>query len=144
MELRRINESDKLIILEWRNDPRVYKYALNPHPVRLEDHENWFAKVLKNEKCFFYMGLVDGKKIGTVRYDIGELENEAEVSISIAPDFWGQGYAFELMEKGEVLLKKESMVKVINATVLNENTASMKLFTKSLFQPVLTKFKKEI
>lgn len=144
MELRKINESDKLVILEWRNDPRVYKYALNPFPVKLEDHEKWFAKVLTNEKCFFYMGLIEGKKIGTVRYDIGEILNEAEVSISIAPDYWGKGYAFHLMQKGEEQLKKESAVKVINATVLNENEASMKLFAKSHFQPVLTKFKKEI
>lgn len=142
--LRRVNASDKDILLEWRNDPRVYEYALNPNPVRPEDHERWFAKVLNSARCYFYMGVIGDDKIGTVRYDLFDNITEAEVSISLSPAFWGKGLAFDLMRQGEVQLKKDSEVKVIHATVLTENTASMKLFAKSGFKGELTKFKKTI
>lgn len=144
LEIRRVIEADKSLLLEWRNDPRVYEYALNPKPVKPEDHERWFAKRLNSPSCFFYMGLVDGKKIGTVRYDILDKKNEAEVSISLAPEYWGKGLAFDLMKKAEASFKKESSISVIHATVINKNIASMKLFTKSDFQADITKFKKTI
>ncbi|MDD4975391.1 MAG: GNAT family N-acetyltransferase [Bacteriovorax sp.] len=144
LEIRKVLEEDKEIIIEWRNDPRVYKYALNPNPVSVENHEKWFGKVLSSNTCFFYMGIYDGKKCGTVRYDLLDNNHEAEVSISLAPDFWGKGLAFLLMNLGEAKLKLDSQVKVIHATVLNENTASMSLFVKSDFHPYLTKLKKEI
>lgn len=144
LTLRRVSAADKDILLEWRNDPRVYEYALNPNPVKAEDHERWFAKVLINPQCFFYMGEIGDERIGTVRYDLLEKKNEAEVSISLSPKFWGKGLAFDLMKQGEMLLKKDSDVRVIHATVLNENTASMKLFEKSEFTADQTKFKKTI
>jgi len=144
LEIRKVTGEDKDIILEWRNNPAVYKYALNPSPVSKDNHESWFEKILKSESSFFYMGLVDGKRCGTVRYDLLEDVNEAEVSISLAPEFWGKGLGFELMRIGEKRLKAESQVRTIHATVLNENAASMSLFQKLEFNPYLTKFKKEI
>lgn len=144
LEIRKVTAEDKDITLEWRNHPEVYRYALNPTPVSIENHEAWFAKVLSSPECFFYMGLFDGKKCGTVRYDLLQNKNEAEVSISLAPEFWGKGIGYDLMRLGEERLKKESQVKIIHATVLNENAGSMRLFEKSSFHPYFTKFKKEI
>lgn len=144
LELRKVTEEDKDIILEWRNNPEVYRYALNSTPVARENHDSWFAKVLVNPECFFYMGLSNGVKCGTVRYDLLLNKVEAEVSISLAPEFWGKGIGYELIRLGESRLKKESQVKIIHATVLNENIGSMKLFEKSEFRPYLTKLKKEI
>jgi RimJ/RimL family protein N-acetyltransferase len=60
------------------------------------------------------------------------------------PNFWGKGIAQELMKLGEERLKIDSQVQVVNATVLNENKASMALFEKAQFNPFLTKFKKNI
>ena len=144
LEIRKIKEEDIDIILEWRNNPSVYKYALNPNPVKKVDHELWFGKILISTGCFFYMGLLDGVKCGTVRYDLQGDDSIAEVSISLAPEFWGKGLGFELMKLGEAKLKKESLVKIIHATVLNENNASMSLFLKSDFLPHKTILKKEI
>jgi RimJ/RimL family protein N-acetyltransferase len=144
LEIRKVILADKETILEWRNNPEVYRFALNPTPVSRENHEAWFAKVLGNGDCFFYMGLVDGIKCGTVRYDLLAEKTEAEVSISLAPEFWGKGIGFELMKSAEEYLKRESKVRTIHATVLNENTGSLRLFQKSDFKPYLSKFKKEI
>lgn len=143
LDIRKVSEGDRDILLEWRNNPLVYKYALNPNPVLIENHNRWFDKILSNKDCFFYMGLLDGHRCGSVRYDIIE-KNAVEVSISICPEFWGKGIAFELMKMAELRLKNESSIDTIYATVLPENTASMKLFMKSDFQYDLNKFKKNI
>ena len=144
LEIRKVIAEDKEILLEWRNNSDVYRYALNPTPISKESHEIWFAKVISNPDCLFYMALYKGIKCGTVRYDLMANKFEAEVSISLAPEFWGKGIGFELMEKGEDRLKQDSNVKTIHATVLNANAASMRLFEKSDFSPYLTKLKKEI
>jgi len=144
LNIRKIAAEDKDILLEWRNDPRVYRHALNPNPVQKETHEKWFENILKSQTCFFYMGFFDGKKCGTVRYNLLDNETEAEVSISIAPEFQGKGLGFELMKRGEEQLKLDSKVKIIHATVFNDNAASMSLFLKSNFHPQKTILKKEI
>lgn len=144
LKIKKVSVEDKDILLEWRNDPRIYKHALNPFPVAPEDHEKWFQKIINNKSCFFYMGWFDGQRCGTVRYHLLENENEAEVSISLAPKFHGKGLGFELMKLAESQLKLDSQVKLIHATVLNENAASMSLFLKSKFKPHTTLFKKEI
>lgn len=144
LEIRKVNDSDCDILLQWRNNPEVYKFALNPEPVAYNDHINWFNKAINNPRCVFYMGIIDGMPCGSVRYQMSEDLLEAEVSISVSPEFWGRGVASDMMDKAEKALKKETTVKIIHATVLNENIASMKLFNKANFKANLTKFKKII
>jgi RimJ/RimL family protein N-acetyltransferase len=144
LKVRKVLTDDRDIILEWRNDPRVYKYALSPVSVLKEDHIQWFEKVLISPVVIFYMGTWDGVRCGTVRYNLTNNGTEAEVSISISPDFWGKGIASQLMKLSEEKLKEDTNVKLIHATVLNENLASMALFKKSAFSEHITQFKKEI
>ena len=144
LTIRKVQQSDSDILLQWRNNPEVYKYALNPEPVKECDHQDWFKKALINPRCIFYMGLSDGIPCGSVRYQLSENLIEAEVSISVSPDFWGKGIASQIMQLGEKALKRDSSVKRIHAIVLSENIASMKLFERANFEPLLTKFKKDI
>lgn len=142
IKIRKVIFEDSELLLNWRNNPAVYKYALTPSPVTPADHVKWFAGALANPRCIFYMGLSDGIPCGSIRYQLTEDKLEAEVSISIAPEFWGSGLATTLMNLAESALQEETSVRVIHATVLNENKASMRLFEKQNFEPQLTKFKK--
>lgn len=144
IKIRRVVEEDSEILFEWRNNPEIFKYSLNPNKVSLENHQNWFRKILKDSQCVFYMCIVNDTRCGSVRYHLSEDGTEAEVSISVAPEFWGRGIASSMLSHTENCLKAETNVTVINATVLNDNKASMKLFSKAEFLPVLTKFKKSI
>lgn len=144
LKIRKVIKEDSDLLLSWRNNPEVYKYALNPAPVAPGDHVNWFEKTLKDPRCVFYMGMMDGVPCGSVRYQLAENLTEAEVSISVAPEFWGKGVASSMMAQAEIELKKETKVNIIHAVVLNENEASLKLFNKANFKPALTKFKKHI
>lgn len=142
LTIRKVQPSDSDLILHWRNNPEVYKYALTPEPVKKIEHINWFNDALASSRCVFYMGSSNGVLCGTVRYQLTEDMMEAEVSISISPEFWGKGIASQMMQAAEEALKKETSVRIIHATVLNENIASIKLFERASFEPVLTKFKK--
>jgi RimJ/RimL family protein N-acetyltransferase len=144
LKIRKVNSGDSEILLEWRNHPEVYKFALTAKPVSQEDHEKWFSKKLNDSNCFFYLGLIDGRPCGSVRYDILNESSDAEISISLAPEFWGKGIASELINISESILKNETSVQNIIATVLNENKNSMRLFEKNLYVPHLTQFKKKI
>lgn len=144
LKIRKVMHSDCEILFQWRNNPAIYKYALNPKAVEHAEHIAWFEMALKNSKCFFYLGLIDNSPCGSIRYQLNDDLNEAEVSISIAPEFWGKGIAYKMMDIAEKELIKEVAVNIIHATVLNENEASMKLFNKAGFVPNITKFKKII
>lgn len=144
IEIRKVNYEDSDLLLLWRNHPEIYRYALTAKPVLKVDHEKWFASRVNNPLCYFYMGLSEGVPCGSVRYDVLGSDEEAEVSISLSPEFWGKGIASELMKKAEELLKKESKIKVIFATVLNENKASLRLFEKNNYDSHLTQFKKKL
>ncbi len=134
LQIRNVSEEDREILLEWRNDPLVYKYSLNANLVSQDEHNTWFDKTLESSQVYFYMGLFNGKRCGTVRYVLMDSEKEAEVSISISPDLWGKGIAYNLMTMAEQRLAQDSIVETIFATVLSENKASMILFEKSNFQ----------
>lgn len=143
IEIRKVQHEDSSLLLKWRNHPEVYRYALNANPVTETEHLTWLSKKLSDAKCLFYICFAQGKACGSIRFDLVS-EVEAEVSISLAPEFWGAGIATELLRKGEEQLRTESEVKRIKATVLNENKASLRLFEKAQFKPYMTLFMKEI
>ncbi len=145
LSIRKIQEEDRDILLVWRNNPKVYQYALNPKQVMKEDHNLWFTKILTNPKCHFYLGLLNGnEKVGTVRYEELEKSEEVEVSISISPEFWGKGVGSILMALAEEELLLKTNVKRIFATVLCANSASLKMFIKSGFNEIAYDKIKEI
>lgn len=144
VKIRKVVKEDSDLLLSWRNNPEVYRFALKPHPVEKANHELWFANKISNPRCFFYLGLSNNAACGSVRFDLNETMDEAEVSISIAPEFWGKGIGTELMKLAEEALKIETQVQLITATVLNENIASMKLFERAQFRPRETKFTKKL
>lgn len=144
LSIRKVTQEDSELILTWRNDPRVYRFALNSNPVQEKDHETWFKAKLESKKSFWYMGLYDGTPCGTVRYDATESEEEVEISISVAPEFWGKGLATQMMALGEKELVKSTKVLKITATVLTENKKSMDLFERSGYETKLVRFKKII
>jgi RimJ/RimL family protein N-acetyltransferase len=144
IKIRKVNFEDSELLLQWRNDPLVYQNSLAARPVEKADHIKWFNGQLNDSRCLFYMGLSDGVPCGSVRYNLSDDLMEAVVSISVAPEFWGKGIAFQMMGQAEIALKAESNVEVINATVLNDNIRSMKLFEKANFKPKQTLFKKKL
>ena len=52
-KLRRVNENDRKIILEWSNEVRQIK-SFNSKKIT-EEHNKWFSKKIKDKNSFHYM-----------------------------------------------------------------------------------------
>lgn len=127
--LRHAIPEDSKDCFTWRNDPQTRAMFINSDPVAWDDHCTWFDSVLFAPDRSLLIGLANGKKIGTVRYDLDPQENRAEISVTIAPHMRGQGIAHKLITGGEAELPEQ--IKILIARIKPENTASRRAFEKA-------------
>jgi UDP-2,4-diacetamido-2,4,6-trideoxy-beta-L-altropyranose hydrolase len=148
--LRNANESDLLKTFEWASNPEVRKFSFNTRPVGFKEHEDWFANKLKDDDCFYYIGVWIDKIFGSIRFDIdGE---KAIISYLVDPLYQNKGLGTVLLKRGLDLLLTQSGKELssVCGEVLFENMASIKIFqnmgytleVNSLVN--LVKFKKDI
>ncbi len=131
LEIRRINEGDSELILEWRNHNSVQQNSFNNKLIAMEEHRKWFDIKLKDNNCFMYM--VENEKLpcAIVRYDVCLEKKEAVVSITVAPTFQGRGIGAKALDVTEENLHKVTNVDKIIAKVYSDNIPSLKIFKKS-------------
>jgi len=127
VELRMAELIDARRIYEWRNDPGVRKYSHDTAEIDYSQHQIWFENVLKDDRRPILIGCMKDEEIGVVRFDMNN--EEAEVSVYLAPKMQGRGYGAALIDAAEHWLSINCPeVKKIIAEVLPENRASKKLF----------------
>lgn len=144
LKLRKIEKSDSELILNWRNNPQIYKYLLSPNPVMEEEHESWFKLQLANNKVGFYIAYYGDIPCGAIRFDFNNDLSEAEVGIYIDPMFFGKGLGSSLLNLGEQKVKEKSKSIKLMARVLEENTASKKMFLKNDYKIKQITLEKEV
>jgi len=55
-ELRPVKESDKHLILCWRNQPHVRDFMYTDHEITVEEHDAWFEKALEDpDACYLIL-----------------------------------------------------------------------------------------
>lgn len=130
--IRKVSLKDSELILNWRNNPEVYRYLFNPEPIALNVHERWLAKIICDESILFYIAEKNNIPVGTIRFDFNQDKTSAEVGIYLAPDFHGKGLGTVMLEKGEIEARNTyKTLKSVIAKVLVENIASEKMFLKA-------------
>jgi len=132
IRLRDVREEDKELLLRWANDPVVRKNAFGEAPIDRATHERWFATKLHSADCTIYIA-VDAEEmpVGQVRFD---REGEsAEVDISIDSSKRQKGLGVELLVLGTAKIFYNTDIKNINASVISENIASIKMFEQAGF-----------
>jgi UDP-2,4-diacetamido-2,4,6-trideoxy-beta-L-altropyranose hydrolase len=121
-------------IFKWRNDKHSVKMFRNPEPVAIEEHERWFNKILlKHTNKYLFICLNQkNEKIGVVRFDIKN--NDAEISINIAPEMRGKGLGTDCLTETIIYSKKYlPNVALLIAKIKNINKASQKVFLSAGF-----------
>jgi UDP-2,4-diacetamido-2,4,6-trideoxy-beta-L-altropyranose hydrolase len=135
--------SDVEILWHWRNDPDVRAVSLQTHPISLASHKEWFAAKLSDPESFILIGQVGAEDVGVVRYDVKD--DEAHVSIQVAPAFAGAGIGSALILAGErYLVAHRPEVVSISADVLHGNVASLALFEAAGYRAYLYKLRRMI
>jgi len=134
--LKLMEEGDCQLVWQWSNDSRNRAASFTSNHIPWIEHFKWFTSKLKDPSCLFFMVLHtdSGIPIGQVRYEISC--QEATISLSIAESFRGQGYGCPIILQSCHALKQRSSVRLVNAYIKPDNSASIKVFSKSGFRCV--------
>jgi RimJ/RimL family protein N-acetyltransferase len=127
VRVRDATPADSANILFWRNEPNVRLVSIDSRAIDRATHDAWFASVMADPDRMLLIGERGQREVGVVRFDIRE--DEARVSIFLAPGLAGTGIGSDLLAAGEEdLAERRRNVKVVLADVKGGNLASRKLF----------------
>lgn len=126
LSLRRAEQEDGAILLEWRNDPLVRRNSLNTKEVTAKEHQSWLCAKLASANVRLYIVCAGDKPAGQVRLD--RSGSYAEISYGLAAEYRGLGLGRKVLE----LLEEEALlmggIAELYALVRAENKASAKCF----------------
>jgi RimJ/RimL family protein N-acetyltransferase len=161
--IRPAQQDDCDNLWHWRNDLVTRTNSLNTEAVPFDQHCKWFEAVLSDPNQFLLLGVLvkppspeNQAKIGMVRFDVVPVNDfdcaiqkmvvgvsKAIVSINLNPEFRGKGFSVPLLSKAIEFFKQDiglassnNKISYIEATIKNENKASIKCFEKVGFEAV--------
>ena len=130
--LRPATLADAVFLLRLRNDPLTRANSLNPNEVTPDQHAIWLATTLGSATRHLYVAEASftvTDSLGMVRLDLGDRDT-AEVSITVAPECRGQGWAGPMLEAAHAEAKRLGITHLV-ATVKPANTASLRAFLRA-------------
>lgn len=124
------NESDLITTFNWANDQTIRAFSFSKGIITLDDHTKWFLNRIANRDCFYYIGVIDGQAIGSIRFDI--TETTALISFLIDPAYHNQGLGLLLLKKGlfHLIRVSSSKISMVVGMVMKDNIASVKAFER--------------
>lgn len=142
LTLRPATADDAELLLRWANDPLTRAASFHPRPIAAETHRAWLARLLESGAGRLWIGMIDDRAIGQVRFDptgtpppSGEARPPAtvEVSISVAPEARGRGCGRALLAAGLAEARRHGARRFV-AYVRPENAVSVALFRGAGFR----------
>ncbi|MEH6822370.1 MAG: UDP-2,4-diacetamido-2,4,6-trideoxy-beta-L-altropyranose hydrolase [Motiliproteus sp.] len=115
------------LVYRWQKQPGVRRFARNPEVPVWREHQVWYAKKIQSEASVFKIIMSADTPVGVVRLDSCTSLQGHEVSVYIATEHCGHGFASNALSLTRDLYPD---IKII-ATVLADNQASHALFRKS-------------
>lgn len=130
VSLRKAAKQDLEKTYEWSSDKEIRKFFLNPNPVSLESHRNWFLRKIQEPNCLYLIGIIDGIQFGSIRFD--SIDNYVIVSFVIDSKFQSRGLGTIIVKAGMEMLVNEQFFnfEFFKAEVHENNIASLKIFKK--------------
>tara|TARA_Y100000589_G_scaffold218367_1_gene206004 strand:- start:10584 stop:11093 length:510 start_codon:yes stop_codon:yes gene_type:complete len=124
------------LIWEWRNEPSTRLMSLNTEYIPWENHKEWFIKALNKSNTHIYIGILEGKPIAMIRYDLSSnFEKSYEISILVKSKYQGLGLGKDLLKRSlNILFKIIPLNHHIIACVKKKNEKSKILFKKNGFE----------
>ena len=135
MDIREATADDCEDVFCWRNDPFTRAMSRSSEPLDWSVHTSWYAASLNNPQRQLYICERADAKLGLVRFDLNDELDRAEISVEIAPDQRGRGYAPRcLLIAVEWFFGAFPSCVEIEAVVKTTNPASLKSFERAGFQ----------
>jgi RimJ/RimL family protein N-acetyltransferase len=133
--MRATTIQDSLDLLEWRNAIEVRKISRNQALIPKKVHKHWLLNRLNLQPHEpFWMFESARGKIGCVRFDSTEIQNQFAISLIINPLFRGEGYGKIILGQAinEFLARNPAVS--FHAEVHKSNLISRSLFLSSGFK----------
>lgn len=128
-------EDDCENIFNWRNADENRRYSINNDKIIFENHKKWFSKMITDKNHKLLITNYNNKAIAVIRFDYSE--TEAEISLYLVPGEHGKGFGLPLLLAAEGWLRKnQKNILEINAKVIAENIASIKIFKYALYKEI--------
>lgn len=132
LSLRPARAEDCRLIWEWANDHDTRIASFSQGAIPWEHHEQWFAKKLNDPNCIFMIALnSDNLPVAQIRYDLQG--NKAIVSVSVAREARGKGYASRVIERSSTHVFQTRPIRTIHAYIKPDNVLSLRAFAKAGF-----------
>ena len=134
---RKFEETELDLFSSWYRDAAIMKYVFG-RPFTDEECKTRFEKAMKVNAQGAYYGFFacfqksDDRFVGIAKYELLE-SSVAEVGYGFFEEFWGRGYASEMLVWMMDLSKKTSEVKTLVGIVNPQNSASIRVLTKQGF-----------
>jgi UDP-2,4-diacetamido-2,4,6-trideoxy-beta-L-altropyranose hydrolase len=143
IEMKLATEDDSQKLFEWRNHPSIRSVSRNNDLIAWNVHCSWFASILSDKDRTLLVGYLENKPVGVVRFD--KDGDVVEVSIYLVPEGGYTRQGRNLLLSAERWLQANRLgIKRIRATVLNENSASHRLFSGADYQLEMVTYMKEV
>ncbi len=138
IDIRRVIDRDVSDLLFWRNDLQSRNMSLlNKERIAETNHRQWFEEVIDDPQRIIFIGMLDGAKVGMVRFDYLSL-GLWRVSIIVNPQMRGKGLAAHFLHCAICEFSKGNTGKLL-AEILSINLASVKVFTSCGFKRIDSK-----
>jgi RimJ/RimL family protein N-acetyltransferase len=135
VRLRQADATDAAQLLAWRNDPATREASFTSHAVTLPEHQRWLAGRLNDPTSRLWIAVAGEKQVGQVRLDLRS-GGQAEISISVAPEYRARGYAVEMLAAANREASREGLAEEIVARVKPGNGASLALFARAGYRTI--------
>lgn len=144
VQFRRAAEDDLLKTFEWASSSEIRKFSFNTEPIPFENHKKWFLNKINDEKCFYYLGTLEGHAFGSVRFEV--IQSRAIINYLVDPDYQKRGLGLILLKRGLDLFLSECKngISTIIGEVIAANTASVKIFEKLGYDSLVDPATKEL
>lgn len=142
ISLRALEPSDIDTLYIWENTPEIWRYGVSQAPVSRhqlwEYIRNYSANPIAEGQLRLLITSLD-EKVGTVDlYDIDSRHSRAFVGIMIAPGYREKGYGRKAIEILTEYCRDTLSLRLIAATIAENNVPSLKLFAAAGFTHVAT------
>ena len=133
LKARTAQSEDARAIWHWRNDGDAPRFFLNPNPVPLTDHLDWFGQALSDPNRLLLVVQNGPDALGHVRFDRDQTAlDHAVISICMNPKFRGSGYGTLSLHAAMDFARQVGLTS-FSAQAHAENAASICVFLKAGF-----------
>jgi UDP-2,4-diacetamido-2,4,6-trideoxy-beta-L-altropyranose hydrolase len=133
LRLRRVEEKDCRLLWEWANDPQVRNASFSQAPIPWDQHQSWFAGMLRNDGCLSLIAEDEnGRGVGQLRVD-RRSGQECDIDVSLSRDFRGAGQGSRFIDLGVRNVFESTGMERVHAFIRPENRASIRAFERANF-----------